>query len=502
MRFRLTAVAAACALPFLLAPPVSAVEQPDALAEDAVKIAERYGLPVAEVEERLRLQDEVGELAAEAASRWPESFAGVWVDKAVSVAFVDDAAGKLRDLATGFPAPARLRPVTVARSYAALADKQERMIAEREQAKAGRLAFHGVDGGRYDLDIDRRRNAVVVNVERLLPGTAGAFHARYGGDVIVEQRPLAVLDACTRADCRKSLRSGLRSTLPSGQSCTTAFRTTGGQLFSAGHCQVASPGARRNGGEQYGSVTSHQMLGRVDAELQTAWSNGFYAGAWIWVSSGTQARAVTSRGTWATIAVGNFFCKSGITTEETCGSVTSVDFAPSTIVSSNRYIRGDYCADGGDSGAGVYIGNKALGIHSGGEPGACDFVDDDSYFGHIEYAQSTLGATVATSEPAPSFSSISNVSHGDVTFDVTFSKPVRCTSVTTTDFVARTNNAVNHTVTAVNGCSNDTDSTVTLTVNPAPVGLTSFSVQLIGVVQDAAGTSAPSATRTVTSVPL
>ena len=501
MRARALVVAALCLLPHVLTPSASAAEA-DPLLADAGKIAERYGLPIGEVEDRLRLQDEVGELAAEAAVLWPETFAGLWSDGVVSVAFTEGAEANVAQLAAGFADPGRLRAVTAGHSRAELVALQNRLVLDREEARAGRLSFPGVEGARYDLDIDVRRNTVVVLVEDARPDTVAAFTSRYGGPLVVEQASLGESEACTRTDCRSSLRSGLRSTMPNGGSCTTAFKTTGGYLFSAGHCAVASPGARRHAGSQYGSVVSHQMLGRVDAELQTAWSNGFYAGAWIWVSSSEQVRKVTSTGTYSTIAVGNFFCKSGITTEETCGSVTSVDYAPSTIALSNRFIRGDYCGEPGDSGAGVYIGGKALGIHSGGETGDCNFTDDWSYFGHIEYAQSTLGVLVATSESAPSFSSISGVQHNVATFNATFSKPIRCSSVNTYDFVVKTNNAYTHTVTATGGCSNDTDSTITITVNPAPVALTSFSVQLVGLIQDAFGTSAASSTKTVTSVPL
>ena len=102
-------------------------------------------------------------------------------------------------------------------------------------------------------------------------------------------------------------------------------------------------------------------------------------------------------------------CKSGITTGKTCGKVLSRYYSPIGIPGSERFIRTNYCAASGDSGAGVYIGAKlasgetvttAYGIHSGGAkgfectPGQPLQSGDYSFFGDIQYAQVALGVRV------------------------------------------------------------------------------------------------------------
>jgi hypothetical protein len=262
-------------------------------------------------------------------------------------------------------------------------------------------------------------------------------------------------------------------------------------MFTAGHC-VGGPGETwSHGGTAFGTAGSFQEFGAVDAAVINR--TAMYAGAWIYVSGGQPARPVTGVGTYAQMAVGQTVCKAGRTTNETCGQVTSTTYSPPWITAGFNFIKTNFCADFGDSGAGVYMSNTAVGIMSGGSVDPCDF----NAFGHISFAQAALNSSVDTIEPAPAFTGIEGVASGSTTFTARFSKPVICSSVDTGDFRVRstllilevaTHNVVDR------SCSNDSDSTIVLTINPAPISLTILEVSLVGSITDVGGNGAPGAT--------
>lgn len=68
---------------------------------------------------------------------------------------------------------------------------------------------------------------------------------------------------------------------------------------------------------------------------------------------------------------------------------------PKLVRNANRFVRARYCAEEGDSGAGVYRNHKALGIQSGMRLECGDTADPELWgaiFGHIEYAQNAVNA--------------------------------------------------------------------------------------------------------------
>jgi streptogrisin C len=372
-----------------------------AVAEDASG-ASGSGVPITPA-----LDDAIGALQPVAQNLWPDTYAGLWVHEtedgvvhSVSLGFTEDATAKVAQLAEGFPEPELLQPVILARSLHELENRQQRMIADREAARKGTLVLPGVSGARYNLDIDIRRNALVVTVEDSSSVAVATFKGLYGEDVIVEQGDLGGPEACTRADCRYNLRSGLK-TVFDGTWCSTAFTvvTSVGNrnILSAAHCGGGDVGnARHHGGERYGTVIDQHKGGRVDAERHSRW-DPFAMKAWIYVDTDHKAVGVKERSSWDTLGVGTHACKSGATTGKSCGEITSKHFSPSWVPNSERFVKTDYCAGGGDSGSGVYRKDnwsRAHGIHSGGGSGSCSDASDWSAFGHIQYALGALDVTL------------------------------------------------------------------------------------------------------------
>jgi hypothetical protein len=136
------------------------------------------------------LEEAASGLEPTARERWPDSFAGLWIDHdtgTVKIAFTQDASIKVEQLARLSTHPERLQAVTHERPLADLEELQQRMGDDRELARAGRLSLPGVPGHRYDLGIDVERNAVQVFLENPTAEAIAAFQERYGEDIVFEQ---------------------------------------------------------------------------------------------------------------------------------------------------------------------------------------------------------------------------------------------------------------------------------------------------------------------------
>jgi hypothetical protein len=136
------------------------------------------------------LEQAASGLESVARERWPDSFAGLWIDHStgtVKIAFTQDASGRVEQLARDSTHPERLQAVARGRSLADLMELQQRMIADRELARAGEFSLPGVPGHHYDLGIDAERNAVKVYLVDPNPEAIAAFHERYGEGLVFEQ---------------------------------------------------------------------------------------------------------------------------------------------------------------------------------------------------------------------------------------------------------------------------------------------------------------------------
>jgi trypsin len=344
-------------------------------------------------------------LEPEARSRWPDTFAGLWqaVEGQVFVAFTENANENVAQLRQDFPGAGDLVPVTLPRPLAELEALQDQMIADR--------ATPPTDGllplpDHYDLDIDVIQNSVYAVVDDVDPRARLAFASRYGPTVQVRQGPLFEPERCTRANCKYQLRAGLviQRAIPGGfqKWCSSGFvvRTGAGNLnlLSAGHCSAIGD-SRYHGGELYGTVRDRQQRNRVDAERQSI--DGAFTGAGVmFVDSDERARPVQTVSRWDDVRLERRICKTGWKTGKTCGTVKSKHFSPDDewVPSGNRFIRTTYCAEGGDSGAAVFRGNRAFGVHSGGESGKCHPGPDNDFsaFSHIEYIENALNVSVVT----------------------------------------------------------------------------------------------------------
>lgn len=489
------AAALACASPAGAAAP-----------SDVGDVARMYGISQSEAADRLEVQHLAGSLEADARRLYPDTFAGLWLDGGgaggISIAFTRDAGASVARLASEFARPLLLRPVSVRHSQNGLEALQARMIADREAARSGRWSLAGVPGARYNLDIDPRRNAVILRAERPTAATVAAVRARYGDAVLVETGAIGGPAGCSRDDCEYSLRSGLKTeTNQTGGWCSTAFtvRNSSGarNILSAAHCGGDN---RYHGNEiddQYGTVLAQQQAYKVDAERHGATRGEFNARGWIFVDTDHKTRPVTGVSTYSGLSVGATICKSGATTGKTCGTLAGKNNSPHWVDFSNSFLRIDsMCTKDGDSGAGAYIDNRAVAIVSGGDDDQiCNNGNDETIAGHIEFAANALNATVITSESRPAFNSVSaDSSNSWVT--TRFEWPVSCSTVQTSDFTVRMN-GVPLTVTS-EGCAefaSDSDPVIELFLDTPLIAGTTIEVSVVGNMSDPGGNTVPLATR-------
>jgi hypothetical protein len=354
----------------------------------------------------------------------------------VSIAFADAARSSVRKLARGFPRPGMLRAVEVERSLRELQATQAEMVADREAFRSTQPPFPGVDSAEYDLDIDVRRNAPMAILEHPTDAAAAAFRDRYGPEVIVQHGPIGEPDAlypCSSRQLCYRLRSGLRAQTKAGSTCSTAFMAFPGRstknpgVLSAAHCGGPNPdnpssdlgGGRHHGGTsplQYGTVQREQYAGRVDAEWHYVSRDPFKSlkpAPWIYRNDAHRDDRVIRVGKPTELVIGSTACKSGVTTDYTCGPVQSKSYSPSYISWSSEFVKADLCAQKGDSGAGVYAPTPslkpppgkpgrytALGIQSGSASDTpCSSSKHYSLFGQIKYAEDALGVKVPIAAP-------------------------------------------------------------------------------------------------------
>ncbi len=421
-----------------------------------------YGISARDAAGRLARQAEIGRLGETAAATWPATFGGLWIDQVhggtVHLAFTRAAVTNVAALAARFSRPDLLRAVTVARSHAELRTLQARV--------------HGTS------EIDLVHNTVVVTPEG-------------------QARNLA----CSMTDCRNTLRSGLKTTDWSGF-CSTAFSTNlGSGVLTAGHCTgIGEP--TDHAGETIGTTAMSVNGGLVDA-ASISTSGGYYAGPYVYVGTGDPARLITSTRTWAATNVGDTICKSGARTGTTCGTISSKDFNVGIRV---KFIKSDMCAQPGDSGAGVYTGDAAVGIMSAAATdlsGVLPCTDPEywSATGHIEFAQAVLGVAVTTVDSPPVLTGIEGTTNGATAITVRYTEPVSCDTVEAGDFDLETvPGALHHTITGVD-CAHDSDGTITVSFTPALQPLTTVRLSMNGFQADPGNQAvAPLSTTAVVTV--
>ncbi|GAB3874181.1 hypothetical protein GCM10029964_015720 [Kibdelosporangium lantanae] len=341
---------------------------------------------------------------------------------------------------------------TQARTVGAEPKLVARTQADLDRLKAGvdRMGRHeGVVG----WGVDPRVNALVV-------WTSTPYPADFVDEVRALDPQVRVVKGARPVQQSGTVQPGNPWWPGSESNCSVGFPATdssGGKHFvTAGHCtNDANQPAYGQSGQQNRLGTSnsggtHSVnaregdMGVVDV-TEPNWNLSATVNTW-------GQPAVTVTGSTEPI-VGMSVCHSGNTSHWQCGTVTAVN---QTIDYGTTVVEGlattTACSLGGDSGGAWLAGDKAVGLHSGGQssctPGGAD---DQSIFQPVNEALGKWGLTLATGgqEPPPSTRVFSN----------TTDYPIRDFQVAVSPLSAtadgRATSPVTVTVTATHTCYED-----------------------------------------------
>jgi streptogrisin C len=344
---------------------------------DSVALAAAGSITLEAAEMERRLRPDIGRLRSELVSR-SETFAGLWVNHTVDaieivVSFAaDEPRAELERYAATFPAADLL-----------VSAKATWTFDELTAAFDAALAARDARGHMVDVWLDEERNVVVLEGPERASVEEVADASELSDRMVVSVADLARPE-CNRAACYNDAFGGLEAT-----DCTVGFATRDANndlgVLTAAHCS----NTQSHAGNSLGSVTAEVQEGSVDAqfhELPAGWDD------WsaVFLSSGT-VRAVNSIGSSNTDYVGMTVCQSGRLSGYACGTISSLNYAPSYVPSSHDFRTATYAHGAGDSGAPVFAGTEAWGVHSGNRGS-----NGHAIYSHVSFVTDALDVSVST----------------------------------------------------------------------------------------------------------
>jgi hypothetical protein len=347
---------------------VSAPE-PDALAQDAEVYATRYHVSVDEALWRLRLQQSVGNLNADLQANYPETFAGLVIEHEPEYRVV---ARFTRGGAEALQAAVR-DPGLAAVVREEHAPVPLRRMQARLESAFGRVRARGI---RAAGGLNLRQNRPEIYV--LAPAAAAARAAipvETGAAVlVVEQLPAP----------EALLYGGLPiSTCTTGFYVKNASGTPG--VTTAGHC---------GNSQSYGSTALTFLGESYSGSYDIQWHNHSGSTYDNIIKVGTTTRSITGTRFRASQTTGEYVCKQGKTTGNTCGLIDNTSYCESSTGACTWvHVSGGSVnlSEPGDSGGPWFSGNIAYGSHVFG------WGNDSGYLA-VDYF-SGIGVTVVTFKP-------------------------------------------------------------------------------------------------------
>lgn len=365
----------------------------EALHENAAAVANGYGISVAEAEQRLILEQKASEVIESIKGRFQGRYAGSYIEHEPGTHLVVLLTGNQPVDKQAFAANGQTLEVVyrtdAKHSLAQLSDAINDVPRHTE----------GVPGvlGRY---IDERNGQVVIELDSAqmaakpanLESRARTIASFIGVPVRFEPGERAIVNdvyASGRLD-------------PAG--CTTGFTvyhaaSNQNGVLTAGHCRETSGFATYTG---HASVGGSHLLGNqgwlMTAQADLLWLGNssvlfggyFYSNNWY---------PVTGRRTQGATVTGSTYCKYGITTGYTCGTVQSAYSAPGSPICgptnsgtcAATFIRIDgpgasTCGPGDSGGPWFTAGTIAAGIHF-----ASNASGSICWYSTTDYAYSGLG---------------------------------------------------------------------------------------------------------------
>jgi streptogrisin C len=327
----------------------------EALLDDAEEYAKLHGVSLEDARRQLDLQlNVIPQFETAVASGEASRFGGLAILNQPNYRVVVYlTSGRVADLAR-YISDDRLNGVVevrhVARTYAQLKAAQIRALQLRSVVA-------------FDADIDLRSNQVRLYVAakggQELAAKAGALRAAAAGS----GAPLPDWVVVHGADSMSHPDLDIFGGLNLSDTCTSGFSVTGsggsGGVTTAAHC----PNSLSYAGNAL-TFKAERYEQSFDVQWHSKTNTNFPAK--IYRGQGVYGAISGKKARWNQ-PIGATVCKRGITTDRTCGTIATKDYAPSYIPNVEpTFITATYGSAGGDSGGPVFVGEEAWGTHSGG----------------------------------------------------------------------------------------------------------------------------------------
>lgn len=341
----------------------------EALAKDASIYAEMFDVSQDEALSRLELQSEIGKLEITLTTQEPDTFGGLWINNdpeySVTVAMTDNL-NVAKEYTDKFRFGDIVNVIQRAKSLKQLEAEQQQTIAVLNNLGIESESEINVFQNRVDVLV---LNKTEVNSVSRIETNAGVLPA---GLNIIEVSGFST-DAANAYAGNRITNSGAFCT--SGYSVFDSRNLYG--ITTAGHC--AEP-------LSYGSISMPRVAewwsGARDLQWHRSEPDDILFKPWARdnepTSGGTNYyREIYAVGNRPDQVIGSLYCKYGVSTGYTCGTLQSKSFNPADPVynsprnNSATFMRlnrsgSTIITRGGDSGGPVYNGHKALGLTKGG----------------------------------------------------------------------------------------------------------------------------------------
>lgn len=338
----------------------------DPLRQDAQAYAARYGVNVDEGLRRLQLQRAVGDLNVLLQTTYPETFAGITIEHEPSFAVV------ARFTRGGGEALAAVRDPELARVLRAEhAAVPLRRLQDRLETAYSRVRGRGLEAaGGLNLRVNRP--------EIYVPSTAAAaaraaIPPETGAAVVVVDR-LPELEVLYGGLALSTCTSGFHVRNPAG--------TPG--ISTAGHC-----GNSQSQGGWSLTFLGESWTGSNDIQWHNLAGASTYSNL---IQVGTGTRAITATRTRNAQTAGEWVCKQGMTTGNTCGTLDTTSYCYNGVCTW-IYVTGGSVnlSEPGDSGGPWFSGNTAYGSHVFGGGNNSGYMAVDFF--------NAIGVTIVTQTP-------------------------------------------------------------------------------------------------------
>lgn len=373
----------ATVLPIAYGAPTQAA---DALHPELLAAMHRdLGLSAEQATARIAHDQQASTAIEQLRSSMGEHFAGGWVDGGKFFVGVTDATKADAVKAAG------ATPVLMANALSKLdAAKQslDTIFTAPQQSKAARAVSPNASIASYFVDV--ATNKLVI--QALDSGRGRADELAKQAGLAASEYEVRTVQHMPKVQATVDAGDGYIITKAAGRFlCSVGFSVTDG-FVSAGHCGSEGDTVATQGGESLGTFAGSNFPGSsdwsyvktVDGTTLSADINT-YGGPAASVSGSDEA------------AVGASICRSGATSQVTCGTIeakdVTVNYGSDGSVSGLTHTTA--CSDHGDSGGAYYSGSQGQGVLSGGN-GACDSGSGSSYFQPLNPILSNYGVSLVT----------------------------------------------------------------------------------------------------------